>query len=144
MSSTPFENKPAFGELLLTGQTLRLYVPLAYNFMTVDGAILLLDYGSKKATIFTIQFTLSQRHKQSDEEFHNRLWLTWIEPLVEAEFTVDSTFVWIDTKQPSEHVKPEVVRGFRSGDKVVHPTYTVIHVGVKTVHQKLAIALKIQ
>ena len=143
MSSVSFEDKPAFDEFLSTGQTTRLYVPIAYNFMTVDGAILLLDRACKKATIFAIQFTLSQRHKQSDEEFHKRLWSTWIKPLVSAEFSVDSTFVWIDTKQPSEHVKPKVVKALRSGDKVVHPEYSVIHVGVETVHRKLAIALKI-
>ncbi|KAM6491977.1 hypothetical protein JOM56_012615 [Amanita muscaria] len=143
MSSASFKDKPAFDEFLLTGQTTRLYVPIAYNFMTVDGVILLLDRASKKATIFAIQFTPSQRHKQSDEELHKRLWSTWIKPIVSAEFSVDSTFVWIDTKQPSEHVRPKVVTALRSGDKVVYPEYSVIHVGVETVHRKLAIALKI-
>ena len=143
MSSASFRDKPAFDEFLSTDQTTRLYVPTAYNFMSVDGAILLLDRASKKATIFAIQFTLSQSHKQSDEEFHKRLWSTWIKPIVSAEFSVDSTFVWIDTKQPSEHVEPKVVKALRSSDKVVQPEYSVIHVGVEAVHRKLAIALKI-
>lgn len=143
MSSASFAGKPAFGEFLSTGQTMRLYVPSAYNFATVDGAILLLDRVCKKATIFAIQFTLSQRHKQSDEEFHEKLWPEWIKPIVSAEFSVESTFVWIDTKQPSEHVKPKAVKALRSGDKVVHPAYSVIHVGVETVNRRLAIALNL-
>ena len=125
------------------GQTSRLYVPVAYNFMAVDGAILLLDHASKKATIFAIQITLSQTHKQSDEEFHKSLWSTWVKPIVSAGFSIESTFVWIDTKQPSEHVKPKAVKALRSGNKVVHPEYSVIHVGVETVDRRLAIALNI-
>jgi len=143
MSSARFEAQPAFDEFLSIGHTSRLSVPIAYNFKSVDGAILLLDRPSKKATIFPIQFTLSHRHKQSDEEFHKSLWSTWIKPIVSAGFNVDSTFVWIDTKQPSEHVKSEVVKALRSGDKVVHPEYSVIHVGVEMVDQRLATALEI-
>jgi hypothetical protein len=111
--------------------------------MAVDGVILLLDRASKKATMFPIQFTLSLGHKQSDKEFHTKLWSTWIEPIVSAGFSVHSTFVWIDKKQPLNLVKPKVVRVLRSGDKVVHPEYSVVHVGVEMVNSRLASALGI-
>lgn len=141
MSSASFETQPAFAQLLSTDHTTCLYVPI--NFMAVDGIILLLDRASKKATMFSIQFTLSHNHKQSDKEFHMRLWSTWIEPIVSAGFSVHSTFVWIDKNQPSDHVEHEVVRVLRSGDKVVHPEYSVVHVGVEMVDSRLASALGI-
>jgi hypothetical protein len=143
MSTTSFDKQPAFAQLLSTDHTIRLYVPTAYNFMAVDGVILFLDRASKKATMFSIQFTLSLNYKQSDKEFHTRLWSTWTEPIVSAGFSVHSTFVWIDKKQPSDHVEREIVRMLRSGDKVVHPEYSVVHVGVEMVHSRLASALGI-
>jgi hypothetical protein len=143
MSTGSFGTQPAFSEFLLTDHTIRLYIPTTYNFLTVDGVILLLDRASKQATMFSIQFTLSQNHKQSDVEFHTRLWSTWVEPIISAGFSVESTFVWIDKKQPSEHVKGELVRELRSGDKVIHPAYTVHHVGVEMVNARLASALGI-
>ena len=143
MSTTNFKTQPAFAQFLSTDHTIRLYVPIPYNFMAVDGVILLLDRASKKATVFSIQFTLSLNHKQSDKEFHTKLWSTWIEPMVLAGFSVHSTFVWIDKKQPSHHVEAEVVRELRSGNKVVHPEYSVVHVGVEMVDLRLASALGI-
>jgi hypothetical protein len=110
----------------------------------VDGVILLLDRASKQATMFSIQFTLSQKHKQSDQEFHTKLWLTWSEPIISAGFNVESTFVWIDKKQPSEHVTREQVKALRFGNRVVHPEYSVVHVGVEMVDSRLASALGIQ
>jgi hypothetical protein len=141
MSTAKFENEPAFAEFLSTDHRICLYVPTAYNFMAVDGVILLLDRASKQATMFSIQFTLSQNHKQSDKEFHTRLWPTWIEPITSAGFSVRSTFVWIDKKQPSEHVKPKLVKALRSGNKVVHPEYSVVHVGVEMVDSRLVLVL---
>jgi hypothetical protein len=145
MSTANFGTEPAFDQLLSTNNhTICLYVPTAYNFMSVDGVILLVDHNSKKATMFPIQFTLSQNHKQSDGEFHTRLWLTWIKPITSAGFSVHSTFVWIDKKQPSEHVEPKVVKKLQSGSKFVHPEYSVVHVGVEMVNSRLASALGIQ
>ncbi|KAF8804045.1 hypothetical protein BYT27DRAFT_7259493 [Phlegmacium glaucopus] len=64
MRTGSFETQPAFREFLLTDLTIQLYIPTAYNFLAVDGIILLLDRKSKQANIFSIQFTLSQNHKQ--------------------------------------------------------------------------------
>ncbi|KAM6502225.1 hypothetical protein JOM56_002202 [Amanita muscaria] len=144
MSTASFSRQPAFNAFLLSDHNICLYVPNAYNFKTVDGVILLLDRASKQATMFPIQFTLSQNHKQSDKEFHTQLWPSWIEPITAAGFSVQSTFVWIDKKQPSEHVELKLVRVLRSGDREVHPEYTVVHVGVKMVDSRLASVLGIK
>ena len=143
MTTARFEAEPAFTEFLSTDHTIRLYIPDAYNFIAVDGVILLLNRTSKQATMFPIQFTLSQNHKQSDKEFHTRLWSTWIKPITLAGFSVQSTLVWIDKKQPSEDVKPKLVKSLRSGTKAVHPEYSVVHVGVEMVDSRLASALGI-
>ena len=143
MLTASFETQPVFTEFLSTDHNVRLYIPAAYNFMAVDGIILLLDRASSQATMFPIQFTLSPNHKQSDKDFHTKLWSTWIELLTSAGFIVQSTFVWIDKKQPSDHFEPELVRALRSGNKVVHPEYSVVHVGVEMVDSRLASALGI-
>ncbi|KAF8221565.1 hypothetical protein L208DRAFT_1462363 [Tricholoma matsutake] len=144
MSTVNFSAKPAFDQLLSDGHTTRLYVPIAYNFMAVDGVILLLERASKKATMFSIQFMLSQKHKQFDVEFHMRLWSSWTESITSAGFEVESTFVWIDTTQSWERVKPRLVKALRSRDKVIYPNYTVLHMGVEMVDKKLTSALGIK
>ena len=144
MTIAIFRTRPNFADFLSSDDMVRLYIPTAYNFMAVDGVILLLDRASWQATMFSIQFTLSQNHKQSDKDFHTRLWSTWIQPIISAGFDVQSTFVWIDKKQPSEHVESELVKARRSGNKVVHPEYSVVHVGVEMVDRRLASALGIE
>ena len=144
MTTAIFETAPNFTEFLSSDHETRVYVPTAYNFRAVDGVVLLLDRSSKQAIMFAIQFTLSQNHKQSDKDFHTKLWPSWIEPIESAGYSVQSTFVWIDKKQPSEHVEPKLVKSLRSGDKVVHPDYFVVHVGVEMVDSRLASALGIK
>ncbi|KAF8343536.1 hypothetical protein F5887DRAFT_918364 [Amanita rubescens] len=144
MSTASFKTQPNFDHHLSSDHDVCLYIPDDYNFMAVDGVILLLNRTSKKATVFSIQFTLSQNHKQSDKDFHEKLWSTWTEPIASAGFKVRSTFVWIDKEQPSEHVEDKVVKKLRSGRKIVHPKYSVIHVGAKAVHPRLAYALGIE
>ena len=144
MSTASFKTRPNFYHHLSTDHDVCLYIPDDYNFKAVDGVILLLNRTSKRATLFSIQFTLSQNHKQSDKDFHEKLWSKWTEPIVSAGFKVRSTFVWIDKKQPSKYVKDKVVKKLRSGPKIVQPKYSVIHVGVKAVHPRLASALGIE
>jgi len=86
---------------------------------------------------------LSQNHKQLDKDFHTKLWLRWIKLIESAGDSAQSTFVWIDKKQPSDHLEPKLVRALRSGNKVVHPEYSVVHVGVEMVDSRLASALGI-
>ena len=118
---------------------------IAYNFRAVDAVTLLLDRSSNRAIIvFSIQFTPTPRHKLSDKDFHTTFWLEWIELLESASYGVQSTFVWIDKKQPPEYVQPKLVKLLRSGDKVVYPDYSVIHVGVEMVDRRLASVLGIK
>jgi len=71
-------------------------------------------------------------------------WLIKVGMVTAAGYSVKSTFVWIDKKQPSEHVEPQLVKSLRSGDIVVHPDYSVLHVGVEMVDSRLASALGIK
>jgi len=144
MSHAFFETHPNFTQFLATDHETCIYFPTSYDFRAVDAVILFLDRSSKQAIIFPIQFTLTPRDKPSDKDFHTMFWSGWIEPIDSAGYSVQSTFVWIDKKQPSEDVEPKLVKSLRSGDKVVHPDYSVIHVGVKMVDQRLASVLGIK
>jgi hypothetical protein len=144
MSHAFFETRPNFTEFLSTHHETRLYFPTTYNFRAVDAVILFLNRSTMKATMFPIQFTLTQRHKPSDKDFHTTFWSEWIEPIESAGYSVQSTFVWIDKKQPLEYVEPKLVKSLRFGGKVVHPKYSVIHVGVEMVDRRLASALGIK
>ncbi|KAH9953864.1 hypothetical protein BGW80DRAFT_1451367 [Lactifluus volemus] len=139
MSTANFEGDPDFGEFLSTDHTTCLYIPIRYNFVAVDGVILLLDRQSRDAVMFPLQFTLSQSHEDSDKQFHTMLWPKWSEQIISAGFKVQSTFVWIDKKQPLEQVKV-----LRSHNKVISPKHSVIRVGVEKVDSKLASALNIK
>jgi hypothetical protein len=147
MSTTSFSICPDFGEFLSSGHTTRLYVPIPYNFMAVDGVILLLDRKSKQVTMFSIQFTLSQNYKQSYTQFLTELLPAWSKKIIlaaSAGFTVQSTIVWIDKKQPSKHVKCEQVKALRFNNMDIYPEHSVIHVGVESVDSSLASALGIK
>ena len=139
MTIASFEDEPDFSEFLsATNHKTRLYIPIRYNFQAVDGVILLLDRANKQATIFPIQFTLAKRHRQTEKDFYEMYWTTWIKPLVSAGFNIQSTFVWIDNNQPSDHTVPQLVKALRSGLKIIHPQFSVVHVSVEMVDPKLA------
>jgi hypothetical protein len=93
----------------------------------MDAVILLVDYDTKMAHMYPIQITLSMWHKDSEEKFYTGLRWKWVE---KAGFTVKSTFVWIDKKQPADHIAAQVVRKLRSGTKIVRPEHCSVHIGV--------------
>ena len=43
---------------------------------------MLLDRSSKKASLFSVQFTLSARHEESDKDFHTKWWRRISEPIL--------------------------------------------------------------
>ena len=85
----------------------------------------------------------SKHRSQSDKEFYAKLWPAWIRPITSAGFSVDSTFVWIDPKQPSNHVEPHLGKTLRSGKKKksspLPPQYSVVHIGVELVDKSLGL-----
>jgi len=81
------------------------------------------------------------RHKESDKDFYSKTWFSWIVDLEFAGFTVKSTFVWIDKKQPSTGSQPAPIKQLRSGEKLVQPEYCSMHLGIGQVDRKLAIVL---
>ena len=141
MSHSSFQEKPNWNQLLTTDETTRLYIPTTYNYRAVDGVILFLDHRFKQAHMYPIQITISMRHKKSDKDFYAEMWKEWVAPIEMAGFTIESTFVWIDRKQPSEQIEPALVKEFRSGMKIVRPDYRVIHIGIEQVDRDLANAL---
>jgi hypothetical protein len=141
MDHASFRDKPDWANLLSTGKIHCLYIPLTFNFRAVDGTILLLDHAKKTAHLYLIQITLSMRHKESEKDFYSMIWPSWIPPLVDVGFSVGSTFVWIDKKQPTTGSEPQVTRGTRSGTKIVSPEYKSIHIGIDQVDRPLAVKL---
>jgi len=71
------------------------------------------------------------------------MWRDWAGSLEDVGYTVQSTFVYVDKKQPSSQVVPEVIKPLRSKTKVVHPEYSRVHVGVDQVDRRLTSALEI-
>lgn len=138
METATFETVPEWQPFLNSGHSRCLFLPTAYNFKAVDGVILLLNRTNSTAHMFPIQITLSVRHRDSDDVFYTRMWWNWVRPLEEAGFHVQSTFVWIDKNQPTDEIKPTVIKSFRSGSKVVRPEYRVVRVGIGKVDRKLA------
>jgi hypothetical protein len=145
MSYTSFEVQPNWNVQLLpvTGTTssVRLYIPTAYNFKAVDAAIL--HRIDKTVHIYVIQISLNMRHKQSEEVFYGETWWDWVghTGIGYLEYSVNSTFVWIDKEKPADNTKPEIVKMLRSGTKIVRPAYTSIHIGIEQVDQRLASVL---
>jgi hypothetical protein len=144
MSRATFTIKPQWDLCFRSSAHTRyLFVPSVYNFRAVDGVILLLDRANQMAHMLPIQITLSMRQRDSDEVFYTTMWSDWVTGLTEAGLVVQSTFIYIDRKQPTAEVVPEVVKVLRNATKVVHPEYRRIHVGIEQVDRRLASALGI-
>ena len=103
--SCTFNIKPNW---LSSTHTVRIYIPTAYNFKAVDAAILHRD--AKTVHMYLIQITLSMRHKLIDLDFYRDIWWEWVRPFELAGYSVESTFVWIDEKQPANHIETALVR----------------------------------
>jgi hypothetical protein len=141
MSHASFQEKPVWDAQLQSKFELCLYTPTSRSFRAVDGVILRLCHHTKKAHMYPIQFTLNMQHKRSDKDFYAEMWGEWAKPIKGAGFTLESTFVWIDKKQPSDRIEPTLVRATRSQKKIVHPQYRVTHVGIEQVDCRLARSL---
>jgi len=138
-----FNSQPNWDNLLKSDKTLGLYIPNAYNYRAVDGVILHLDHKNKRAELFPIQITLSMHHKDSEQDFFSTIFPSWIKPIQDQHFSIKTTFVWIDKKQPSTQVKELQTRTTRSGTKVLSPAYASTHVGIQEVDEELAQSLGI-
>jgi hypothetical protein len=130
MSHTSFKTKPDWDHQLSAGHTIRLYIPTAYNFKAVDAVILFVDYETAKVHMYLIQITLIMQHKPSEKAFYRGMCEDWVRSLKEAGYTVESTFVWIDKKQPVNRIKPQ-------------PRYLSMHIGIADVDPRLAATLSL-
>jgi hypothetical protein len=107
MATATFDDVPDWTDLLNSTHTCRLFLPTAYNYRAIDGAILFVDRNAKRAHLYPLQVTLSMRDRDSDEDFYTNKWWEWIKRIEDGGFQVQSTFVWIDQKQPSQETKSE-------------------------------------
>jgi hypothetical protein len=110
MSTAIFEVKPDWDICIHSEHIRYLYIPSTYNLKAVDGVILLLDRYHMTAHMFPIQITLSLRERDSDEVFYTTMWHDWAGSLEDVGYTVQSMFVYVDKKQPSSQVVPEVIK----------------------------------
>jgi len=125
-------DKPNWNTLIDNDQhDCHLYLPSQFNYTNIDAAILhIKSRKSKDAHLYLIQVTLAKKHKDSEMLFYQKQWQDWVHDLESNKWTLNSTFVWIDLKQPDEQLKQKKVLGLRSRDAEVHPEYTHRRVGL--------------
>ena len=96
-----FATTPVWSNLIKSSESHRLYLPNAFNYPSIDGAILQVDRTKKQAHLLLIQVTLAKKHSDSESLFYRNQWDDWTNGL--QGFQVQSTFVWIDELGPREN-----------------------------------------
>ena len=134
-----FEVTPAWTTFIQSGESLRLYLPLTFNYPAINAAILQLNCTNMTAHLFLIQVALAKRYKKSEANFYQNQWPTWTKPLVDNNFQIKSTFVWIDEHGPEKHEAPETVW---NTTHVLNAAYTTQHVGVAQMNRSLAATMR--
>lgn len=134
MRAEYFTSIPFWSNFIQSGDTVRLYLPKAFNYPAIDAAILQLDRTQRKARLFPIQVTLAKNHKDSELLFYQTKWGAWAQGL--DGFEVESTFVWIDNHRPRQSTvqMEEMALPARN---VKNQLYSSIHIGVADVDQHL-------
>ena len=123
-----FVGKPNWSGLILQDpqHTSHLYLPKVPNYANIDGAVLNLESRtSKVAHLYLIQVTIAMQHKGSDVLFYEKQWQEWVEGLTSEGWTVKSTFIWIDRKQPGGKCVERKTICLRRGDIEINPEYNV-------------------
>ena len=128
---------PTWTTFIQSGESHRLYLPLTLNYPAIDAAILQLNRTNMTAHLFPIQVALAKRHKKSEANFYQNQWPAWTKPLVDNNFQIKSTFVWIDEHSPEKDEAPETVWSTH----VLNAAYTTQHVGVAQMNRSLSAAI---
>jgi hypothetical protein len=140
MYTTIFEGVPVWDAFLQTGENSRLFLPKPFNFKAIDGVILQVDHKKKSALLYPIQITLSLKERDSVNVFYKDMWGDWIEPMMQKGYSVNSLFIFIDLKQPSDEPKPWGTRWGRSSAKKpkLEGGFSVVHLGIQQIDSELA------
>lgn len=133
------EVTPAWTTFSQSGESLRLYLALTFNYPAIDAAILQLNRTNMTAHLFPIQVALAKRPKESEANFYRNQWPTWTKPLADNNFQIKSTFVWIDEHGPEKDEAPETVW---NTTHVLNATYTTQQVGVTQMNRSLSAAMR--
>jgi hypothetical protein len=88
-----FNSFPRWGQQIATEKECRLYIPQNFNLSYIGGVILSLDFTTKQAEMFPIQFAMNEFHSNSEEEFCKSLWPKWSRTLQLDGYVVSLTFV---------------------------------------------------
>ena len=115
-----------------------LYIPQAYSHPAFDALLVHLtevDEGKMPSVhLYPIQVTITERHKNSEQEFFSSC-EKWCRRF-EDEYEIHVTFIRIDTTgEYTSKVVEEKTQPIRSGLQFINPTYEVIHIPLAMVNE---------
>ena len=125
-------------------QGVTIYLPVNYNFRTIDALILSLDTVGerKKATIFPLQITIAKSHSDSEPKFFEH-WPKWCSGLDNYEVEFHFLRITDDANHSSKSVekKTRPSRGAEA-ENVVNPGYTSHRIPLSLVNKDVADRLR--
>jgi len=131
-----FEQTPNWTTFFRSGDTLRLYLPKAFNFPDIDAAILQRDLQQNTVHLYPIQITLATKHKDSASLFYQHTWGIW-ERGLSSFAKVESTFVWISENGSTQSTVPGKTRVTWARAVQLNPEYKSFHMSLKEVDERL-------
>ena len=96
-----FDGTPAVEVLVRSENLCHLYIPTAFDFPDIGGAIIRLDRKERMAYIYPIQITIAKTHTNSKESFYKNQWTAWDERFSTEGYRTSSTFVWVNRQGSS-------------------------------------------
>lgn len=134
----PFDDVPPLATVSDNNRADRLYVPNAFNYSNIDGAIVRLDFDAKKARVYLIQVTIAKSHKDSEQDFYLKQWGKWKAVLESNGYQASSEFIWVglwksDTKVVAGQGRPTR----QEPDRITVDPHTTSRVSVETLDKQL-------
>jgi hypothetical protein len=130
MDAVTFTVRPRWEQQIEDGSTLRLYIPLAYNFRFAQAVILWLNVQSKHAHVYPIQFTFANFYNSSARDFYTELWPSWSGSLEAHGLKTSLTFLRIGENGPTAENLEPVALEEQYGAVELRPEYRSLDVSV--------------
>ncbi|KAA8906952.1 hypothetical protein FN846DRAFT_918946 [Sphaerosporella brunnea] len=115
-----------------------IYVPLTINYKAVDAVMVFLDNTKKEVTVAGVQITISQNHRQTEEDFFKDG--AWWRQIFHGH-TVVFKFLWLmedrDKRKPME-VVPEKKRTLAKREIIACPEFERRHISIKDFSKEIA------
>ncbi len=119
LESACFGDIPPLASLIVTETNRQFYVPSNFNFPNIDAAVVQLDRSALEPHVRLIEVTISESHKNSEDNFYSSQWKRWEDELKSQGYEVNSTFVWITREEPSAREVWGATRETRKARKTV-------------------------